>query len=120
MARSTVLFYPSSTSAITAKSIVDSVNACQPLADTSGEPKITSFLSVPYILTLLSPASDSKDTHGATKLLASMEIVSTGGAPLDTAVGNGLVDAGVRLVSRLGSSECGCKSSSIANRISLV
>jgi len=114
MARSTVLFYPSSTSAITAQSIVESVTACQPPADTPGESRITSFLSVPYILTLLSPASESKDTHGATKLLASMEIVSTGGAPLDTAVGNRLVDAGVRLVSRLGSSECGCESFSSA------
>lgn len=106
MARSTLYLFPSSTSPITSKSIVDSVQACRAVAADQG---ITSFLSVPYILTLLSPASDPEDKVGATALLAGMEIVSTGGAPLDTAVGDGLVQRGVNLVSRLGSSECGCE-----------
>jgi acyl-coenzyme A synthetase/AMP-(fatty) acid ligase len=108
MAKSTLYLYPSSTSAITSQSIVSSVRACQPTPDSQEHP-ITSFLSVPYILTLLSPASDPSDKTGATKLLASMEIVSTGGAPLDKNVGDGLVERGVNLVSRLGSSECGCE-----------
>ncbi|KAG7527660.1 hypothetical protein FFLO_06707 [Filobasidium floriforme] len=109
MARSTLYLFPSSTSAITSRSIVDSVSACQTqiLSPKGSRCPITSFLSVPYILTLLSPASDPEDKNGATALLAGMEIVSTGGAPLDKVVGDGLVERGVNLVSRLGSSECG-------------
>ena len=111
MARSTLYLFPSSTSPITSRSIVDSVSACQTQIHSTkgtGHP-ISSFLSVPYILTLLSPTSDPEDKNGATALLAGMEIVSTGGAPLDKVVGDGLVERGVNLVSRLGSSECGCE-----------
>jgi acyl-coenzyme A synthetase/AMP-(fatty) acid ligase len=111
MARSTLYLFPSSTSPITSRSIVDSVSACQTqiLSMKGTQCPITSFLSVPYILTLLSPASDPEDKNGATSLLAKMEIVSTGGAPLDKVVGDGLVERGVNLVSRLGSSESGCE-----------
>lgn len=114
MARSLVWLYPSSTSAITAASVVTSLHACDPTLGGRIEgqelrlapelaPPITAFLSVPYILTLLA-ADDA-----ATKLLSAMELVSTGGAPLETAIGDDMVSRGVRLVSRLGSSECGCE-----------
>ncbi|PWN23457.1 acetyl-CoA synthetase-like protein [Microstroma glucosiphilum] len=59
------------------------------------------FLSVPFILEML-----SKDSAGL-EYLASMEFVSTGGAPLPASVGDHLVHNGIPLVSRLGSSECG-------------
>jgi hypothetical protein len=127
MARSRLFLYPSSTSAITAGSIVSAVDACQSSILTTArgntnhsqgpseddeddvDGKITSFLSVPYILTLLSPSADPSDKSHGTEMLASMDLVSTGGAPLDKSVGDGLVRSGVRLVSRLGSSECGCE-----------
>jgi hypothetical protein len=114
MARSMLYLYPSSTTAVTAANVMGAFRACEAYpADASYTPPISAFLSVPYILTLLSPTADPSDKEGATAMLAKMEIVSTGGAPLDTAVGDGLVQKGVHLTSRLGSSECGCKSSFI-------
>lgn len=111
MARSMLYLYPSSTTAVTATNVMGAYRACSyyPPASTYAPP-ITAFLSVPYILTLLSPTADPTDKEGATAMLSKMNIVSTGGAPLDTAVGNGLVEQGVHLTSRLGSSECGCES----------
>lgn len=110
MARSFLYLYPSSTIAVTAGNVMGAFRACALYpTDASYAPPISAFLSVPYILTLLSPTADPSDREGATAMLAQMEIVSTGGAPLDTAVGNGLVENGVPLTSRLGSSECGCE-----------
>ncbi len=43
----------------------------------------------------------------ARHMLARMQLVSTGGAPLPQQLGDEMVEAGIRLVSRLGSSECG-------------
>lgn len=59
------------------------------------------FLSVPFILEMLSKSSIGMD------FLQSMSLVSTGGAPLPQAVGDFLVENNVPIVSRLGSSECG-------------
>lgn len=110
MARSMLYLYPSSTTAVTAANVMGAFRACAEYpTEASYAPPISAFLSVPYILTLLSPTADPSDKEGATAMLARMEIVSTGGAPLDTSVGNGLVKKGVHLTSRLGSSECGCK-----------
>lgn len=110
MARSMLYLYPSSTTAVTAANIMGAYRACSSYPPKSDyAPPITAFLSVPYILTLLSPTADPTDKEGATEMLSNMAIVSTGGAPLDTAVGDGLVERGVHLTSRLGSSECGCK-----------
>ncbi|KAK0543602.1 hypothetical protein OC846_006358 [Tilletia horrida] len=74
--------------------IVSSVKACpQP---------IRYFLSVPYLLELL-----AKDEHGQ-PMLQAMDMVSTGGAPLSPTAGDIMVkEQHIRLVSRLGSSECG-------------
>ncbi|KAJ9115675.1 putative NRPS-like protein biosynthetic cluster [Naganishia adeliensis] len=108
MARSMLYLYPSSTTAVTAANVMGAFRACTEYpTNASYTPPISAFLSVPYILTLLSPTADPSDKEGATAMLARMEIVSTGGAPLDTAVGDGLVEKGVHLTSRLGSSECG-------------
>lgn len=74
---------------------------------------VTAFLSVPYILTIL-----SEDEAGAgMQMLAGLDYVSTGGAPLDTRIGDKMVANGVNLVSRLGSSECGCQSFRILTSI---
>nr|XP_019007008.1 uncharacterized protein I203_00603 [Kwoniella mangroviensis CBS 8507]OCF70469.1 hypothetical protein I203_00603 [Kwoniella mangroviensis CBS 8507] len=117
MARSMIYIFPTSDVAITSNNVVGSIKACQipPFAlngiELSSEQnaernqrfKVTSFLSVPYILSTL-----AEDPNGpGMEMLRSMEYVSTGGAPLDTTIGDTMVHQGVRLVSRLGSSECG-------------
>ncbi|WWC93869.1 hypothetical protein V866_000705 [Kwoniella sp. B9012] len=117
MARSMIYFYPTSDVAITSNNVVESIKACQipppalngiELSSEQNEErnqrfKVTSFLSVPYILSTL-----AEDPNGpGMEMLRSMEYVSTGGAPLDTTIGDTMVNQGVRLVSRLGSSECG-------------
>ena len=71
--------------------------------ETAGK-DVVYFFTVPYILKLLVEADELA-------MLASMRIVSTGGAPLSDELGERLVKAGVPLVSRYGSSECGCASS---------
>lgn len=43
------------------------------------------------------------------RALRDMDIVGYGGAQLPEAVGNALVANGVNLVSRFGSTECGCE-----------
>jgi acyl-CoA synthetase (AMP-forming)/AMP-acid ligase II len=121
MARSMVYFYPTSDVPITMKNVVAAVQACQApppdlptlpnltgalLVERENRFKPTAFLSVPYILSTL-----VEDLEGdGMRMLQSMDYVSTGGAPLDTSIGDAMVERGVRLVSRLGSSECGCES----------
>jgi len=115
-----IYFYPTSDVPITMKNVVSAVEACQApppdlasLVGVSGTALIerekryrpTAFLSVPYILSTLVEDLDGEGMQ----MLKGMDFVSTGGAPLDTAVGDAMVERGVRLVSRLGSSECGCK-----------
>lgn len=72
-------------------------------AITAYKQPISYFLSVPYILDML--FTDRADE--GRKMLASMELVSTGGAPLPQQLGDDMVKQGIKLVSRLGSSECG-------------
>lgn len=114
MARSVVYFYPTSEVAITAANVVAAVQACtapppdrqldkEEAEERADRYRVTAFLSVPYILTIL-----AEDQAGM-GMMKQMELVSTGGAPLDPGVGAKMVKEGVRLVSRLGSSECGCK-----------
>ena len=119
MARSMIYFYPTSDAPITSLNVNRAIEACNappprlPFLDLNQHQLeerrkrfvVGSFLSVPYILTVL---SEDLDGPGM-KMLRSMELVSTGGAPLDTRIGDRMVERGVRLVSRLGSSECGCK-----------
>ncbi len=113
MARSMIYFYPTSEVGITTENVVAAVDACDSSTQGQSEQergrehrcKVTSFLSVPYILTILSEDLEGKGME----ILRRMDVVSTGGAPLDTVVGDKMVERGVRLVSRLGSSECGCE-----------
>ncbi|KAK4686150.1 hypothetical protein P7C73_g3978, partial [Tremellales sp. Uapishka_1] len=116
MARSMIYFYPTSDLPITTNYVVSAIEACQrapaklelsPGADQGDERaqrfRVNAFLSVPYILTILAEDEAGKGVE----MLKSMDLVSTGGAPLDTRVGDRMVERGVKLVSRLGSSECG-------------
>ena len=113
-----IYFYPTSDVSITAEHIIAAVNACSMITPAGGMSdasekqsaserekrfSVTAFLSVPYILTILA------EDMAAMEMLKSMDLVSTGGAPLETRIGDHMVKHGVRLVSRLGSSECGCE-----------
>lgn len=119
MARSMIYFYPTSDVPITMKNVVAAVKACRApppdlpghsdpsgpvLSERENRYKPTAFLSVPYILSTLVEDLDGEGMN----LLREMDFVSTGGAPLDTSIGDAMVKRGVKLVSRLGSSECGC------------
>lgn len=121
MARSLIYFYPTSDVPITMKNVVAAVKAChapppdlphllqltrEAAAERVKRFRPTAFLSVPYILSTLAEDLDGEGIN----MLQGMEFVSTGGAPLDTLIGDAMVQRGIRLVSRLGSSECGCKS----------
>ncbi|WRT66055.1 uncharacterized protein IL334_003007 [Kwoniella shivajii] len=116
MARSMIYFYPTSDTPITSKNVAEAVEACRRTPETPDITlsavhleermhrfKVTSFLSVPYILSTLAEDLDGPGMN----MLKRMDLVSTGGAPLDSRIGNMMVGQGVRLVSRLGSSECG-------------
>ncbi|KAI1208037.1 acetyl-CoA synthetase-like protein [Annulohypoxylon truncatum] len=59
------------------------------------------FSSVPYVLQLL-----AEDNEGV-RMLQDMDLVGVGGAALAASIGDKLVERGVKLVSRMGSAECG-------------
>jgi hypothetical protein len=110
---SQLYFFPSSLP-ITSSNLVSSINALSLLSTSSPsqyQPSSSSdfqspryFLSVPYILALLA------ETKDGVALLKTMDLVSTGGSPMPMELGDRLVkEEGVKLVSRYGSSECGCK-----------
>lgn len=90
-----ICFFPLHKAPVTADNVLSAVEA-------SGD--VHCFFTVPYILDMLAAREDG------IRMLRGMELVSTGGAPLDDRTGAELVAAGVRLVSRYGSSECGCTS----------
>lgn len=71
------------------------------VADRSGLP-VKLFTAVPYVFEVC------VGNEEVLKRMVGMEIVGVGGAPLGSELGSILVKRGVRLVSRFGSSECGC------------
>ena len=125
MARSMIYFYPTSDVPITTSYLCKAVEACNQYpgdfkgmelsTEQEGERKewfrTTAFLSVPYILNVL---VEDQDGEGVS-MLKGMRLVSTGGAPLDRDIGNRMVAKGIKLVSRLGSSECGCKQTELVS-----
>ena len=100
MSSSMIWLFPP-TAAITAGNILCAVKAANQRLP--GCP-VKLFTSVPYIqkMCLEDPA--------CLAALGKMDIVGYGGAPLPDHVGDALVGNGVNLVSRFGSTECGCKS----------
>jgi len=94
-ASATIYFYPWYLQVSpTTEHILKSVEDCKQ--------DIHYFLSVPFILEML-----IKSEEGI-KMLQRMDLVSTGGAPLSELVGDFAVqERNIKLVSRLGSSECG-------------
>lgn len=95
MSQSTLYLFTSERP-ITAQNVVSSIKAC---------PDVRYFLAVPYILKMLAEDLQARD------LLAQMDMISVGGAPLPQELGDQMVkDYKWKLVSRMGSSECGCAS----------
>lgn len=102
MSKSLLYMYPSTMSITSAKLIA---------AFDTLQPRPTSFLSVPYILEQLAESDEG------VRVLASLELVSTGGSPMPDHIGDKLCRNGVNLVSRYGSSECGCTFTPFSTRM---
>ncbi|GAC93570.1 NRPS-like enzyme [Pseudozyma hubeiensis SY62] len=95
-AGSSIFFHPTADpGALSTSAICQAIAAC--------EVPVSYFLSVPYILDMLF----AERSDEGRRMLASMQLVSTGGAPLPQQLGDDMVKQGIKLVSRLGSSECG-------------
>jgi len=95
------LYFFTSERPITAPNVLASLGACPPIAY---------FLAVPFVLKLL--AEDVK----ARQKLAEMDMISVGGAPLPEEIGDRMVkEYKWKLVSRMGSAECGCTVLSLAS-----
>ncbi|RCI16233.1 hypothetical protein L249_3145 [Ophiocordyceps polyrhachis-furcata BCC 54312] len=90
-----IWLFPERLMPITAANVVRAVNVAR------SRSAVGYFSSVPYVLQRLA------EHRQALELLRSMAVVAFGGAALPVSVGDGLVDAGVKLSSRFGSAECG-------------
>jgi acyl-CoA synthetase (AMP-forming)/AMP-acid ligase II len=60
------------------------------------------FTAVPYVIEICAGREE------VMKRMVEMDMVGVGGAPLEAEVGAKLIKRGVKLISRFGSSECGC------------
>lgn len=95
MMSESILYLYTPSRPITAANVLASLRACE---------DAKYFLAVPYVLKMLAENEETRD------LLSGMEMISVGGAPLPEEIGNELVRRyGWKLVSRMGSSECGCE-----------
>lgn len=95
-AGSSIFFHPTADpGALGTSAICRAIKACNT--------RISYFLSVPYVLDMLY----TERVDDGRRMLSSMQLVSTGGAPLPQHLGDSMVHQGIKLVSRLGSSECG-------------
>ncbi|USW48980.1 Putative AMP-dependent synthetase/ligase, phosphopantetheine binding ACP domain, ANL [Septoria linicola] len=92
-----IWLFPGKGVPITATNIIK----CLDLAKDSSAPSAKYFASVPYVLEMM--ASDERGIER----LCHMDIVAVGGAALPAEVGSQLIDAGIKLISRFGSAECG-------------
>ncbi|KAI1761375.1 hypothetical protein GGR53DRAFT_525119 [Hypoxylon sp. FL1150] len=92
-----IWFFPEGAVPITGNNIIRSVA----YARKQSSVPVNYFSSVPYVLQLLA------DEHEGVRILQSMDLVGVGGAALAPSIGDKLVELGVNLVSRMGSSECG-------------
>ncbi|KAI0479348.1 hypothetical protein GGR56DRAFT_690686 [Xylariaceae sp. FL0804] len=92
-----IWLFPEGKMPITAANVVSAVR----IAEHHCQHTLAYFSSVPYVLQML-----AEEPEGI-RLLQRMALVGVGGAALPPAVGDRLVDLNVRLVSRMGSAECG-------------
>lgn len=96
-----IWLFPGKDVPITAKNICQCLETAKSYASEEMIPKVKYFSSVPYVLQMM-----EADERGLS-WLQSMEIVGVGGAALPAEVGDRMVKAGVNLISRFGSAECG-------------
>ncbi|KAH7359181.1 hypothetical protein B0T11DRAFT_113000 [Plectosphaerella cucumerina] len=92
-----IWFFPEGAAPITAGNVIKAVG----FSRESALIPVRYFSAVPYILQMLAEEDDGLE------LLRSMDLVGFGGAALPQSVGDAIVDAGVNLLSRFGSAECG-------------
>ncbi|RSM03617.1 hypothetical protein CDV31_010414 [Fusarium ambrosium] len=92
-----IWFFPDGQAPITGANILKAID----FARNKDAAPVKYFSSVPYVLQMLS------EEHRGIQMLKSMDLVGVGGAALPPAVGDKLVNAGVNLLSRMGSAECG-------------
>ncbi|UPK99827.1 hypothetical protein LCI18_010762 [Fusarium solani-melongenae] len=92
-----IWFFPERQAPITGANILKAIN----FAHNKDAAPVKYFSSVPYVLQML-----AEEAQGI-QVLKSMDLVGVGGAALPSAVGDKLVEAGVNLLSRMGSAECG-------------
>ena len=92
-----IWLFPEGRAPITARSVLDAVA----YARRSSPVPVLYFTSVPYVLQFLAAEGEG------VWVLKSMNLVGVGGAALPATVGDELVAKGVKLVSRMGSAECG-------------
>lgn len=91
---------------ITAANVIKSLQVAQKPDWGKDRPSIPPpryFSSVPFVLQMVTAEEEGF------QLLKGMDVVGVGGAPLASHVGDDLVKRGIKLVSRFGSAECGCK-----------
>ena len=101
MSHSMIWFFPPSVP-VTAANVVRAVRAGDAALGKEGV-RVRLFTGVPYVQKVC--AEDAE----CVEVLKGMDMVGVGGARLEEVVGDFLVERGVRLVSRFGSSECGCR-----------
>ncbi|KAK8038528.1 L-aminoadipate-semialdehyde dehydrogenase [Apiospora rasikravindrae] len=94
-----IWFFPEGVAPVTGANVVKAVECAR--RQNTGTVNVGYFTSVPYVLQMLSESDEG------IRLLRSMDLVGVGGAALPAAVGDGLVERDVKLVSRMGSAECG-------------
>ncbi|KAI1426339.1 hypothetical protein F5Y12DRAFT_794552 [Xylaria sp. FL1777] len=95
-----IWFFPEGAMPVTGNNLMLTIDAAR---RRSGEESVKYFSSVPYVLQMLAEVEGG----AGVELLQSMDLVGVGGAPLSQAVGDSLVKSGVKLLSRMGSAECG-------------
>lgn len=99
MSESMIWFYPP-TIPITAGNIIKAIETSEKALP---EVPVKIFTGVPYIQKICA------EDEACLEVLKRMDMVGVGGASLPVELGDFMVENGVRLVSRFGSSECGCK-----------
>ncbi|KAI1281678.1 hypothetical protein F5Y07DRAFT_411736 [Xylaria sp. FL0933] len=95
-----IWFFPEGAMPITGDSLVLCIHTAR---KRSNKTCVKYFSSVPYVLQMLTEVEGG----GGLEILQSMDLVGVGGAPLPSAIGDRLVKSGIKLLSRMGSVECG-------------
>jgi acyl-coenzyme A synthetase/AMP-(fatty) acid ligase len=98
---SMIWLFPGKDVPITARNICQCLDAAKKYSLDEIIPKVKYFSSVPYVLQMM-----EADKEGL-EWLQNMDIVGVGGAALPSEVGDRMVKAGINLISRFGSAECG-------------